>query len=447
MASGVGSNALGCQAMWCIPAGRQSLRLTSTLRLRRFAVATRTVCDDRRRSDHAPAIAIASSGASYTCLADRDRPAAVMSGAGQDGGTDELFATGIGSVGPEPEPETVRSRRQRAHPSMPSSRGRPRRQFGPSNPATGVMPATRADDPALWAVHDELLRLDPTGARTGNAFREAFDQVYDGERTGRWDYTQLMKTEKTHLGTLVEIWLQREFRFRDGDRLDYSIAGEEVDAKWSRNLYEWEIPLEMYTEYDEVALVLWANEDTVRWAAGLMRMSDAVLKPLGRQRDQKRRLNDVGRDRIVWVHRDKTFVRNTLLHIDPAVAAWIAAAESGQAAVNILFREVQGVLIDRASFVAAGQQVDAAKRVRDARGALRSEGIVIFGHYRPHPDLAASLGLPRPSLGGFVSARLTLSAPGDVRPSAVIDGGRWRIADPVDRPVIAPRLPRQGTAD
>jgi hypothetical protein len=54
------------------------------------------------------------------------------------------------------------------------------------------------------------------------AIREAFDQVYDGQHTGRWDYTQLMKTEKTHIGTLVEMWLQREFAFDDGEELDYT---------------------------------------------------------------------------------------------------------------------------------------------------------------------------------------------------------------------------------
>lgn len=52
---------------------------------------------------------------------------------------------------------------------------------------------------------EELLRQDPGGERFSYAIREAFDQVYDGRRTGRWDFTQLSKTEKTHLGTLVEI--------------------------------------------------------------------------------------------------------------------------------------------------------------------------------------------------------------------------------------------------
>ncbi len=39
-----------------------------------------------------------------------------------------------------------------------------------------------------------------------------------------WD--QLFKTEKTHCGTLVEINLHREFKFQDGTKLDYQIAGD-----------------------------------------------------------------------------------------------------------------------------------------------------------------------------------------------------------------------------
>lgn len=118
-------------------------------------------------------------------------------------------------------------------------------QDGPEPFGSGESPPAADSDPELWAVRERLLQLDPSGVRTAYALRESFDQIYDGQRTGRWDYTQLMKTEKTHLGTLVEIWLQRELVLDDGDELDYSIAGVDVDAKWSRNLYEWEFPLSL----------------------------------------------------------------------------------------------------------------------------------------------------------------------------------------------------------
>ena len=145
-------------------------------------------------------------------------------------------------------------RRLRALPAKPTMRGRPTVCYGPTNQGSGSVPPTRDQDPVLWAVADELTRLDPAGDRCALVLREAFDQIYDGGRTGRWDFSQLMKTEKTHIGTLVEIWLQREFRFPGGDDLDFKIEGVEVDAKWSRNLYGWEIPLEMYSSVNQVAL-------------------------------------------------------------------------------------------------------------------------------------------------------------------------------------------------
>lgn len=296
----------------------------------------------------------------------------------------------------------------------------------------------------MWAVHEQLLGLDPTGVRTAYALRESFDQIYDGQRTGRWEYTQLMKTEKTHLGTLVEIWLQREFEFEDGDELDYSIAGVDVDAKWSRNLYEWEFPLEMYVRGPKLAIVVWANESTSFWALGLLRVREEVLLPMGKQRDQKRRLNVFGKDRILWVHRDMPMIENTLLHLRSDSIERIFEMRSGQSAVEQLFREAQGRLVNRSTVVTVAQQIDSAKRVRDARKTLALEGIVVFGHYDPHPILARSLGLPEPRLGSFVSARLVMSADNEGEPSIEIDGSRWRLAGPDDPPCVAPQLPKQG---
>ena len=92
-----------------------------------------------------------------------------------------------------------------------------------------------ADDPdiELDTVESELYRLDPTGNQVAAVLRDTLDQLYDGQRTGRWKYDQLHKTEKTYMGTLVEINLHRQFGFDDGDTTDYRIAGIEVDCKYS----------------------------------------------------------------------------------------------------------------------------------------------------------------------------------------------------------------------
>ena len=74
-------------------------------------------------------------------------------------------------------------------------------------------------DDALEQVVAALISIDPSGARFARVFRETFDQLYDGQRTGRYKWDQLYKTEKTHYGTLIEINLQREFAFADGNDL------------------------------------------------------------------------------------------------------------------------------------------------------------------------------------------------------------------------------------
>ncbi len=64
------------------------------------------------------------------------------------------------------------------------------------------LPYVYGDDPELEAVEAELHMLDPTGAQVARVLRDTLDQIYDGQHTGRWDYNQLYKTEKTHVGTL-----------------------------------------------------------------------------------------------------------------------------------------------------------------------------------------------------------------------------------------------------
>ncbi|WP_082789455.1 NaeI family type II restriction endonuclease [Tsukamurella pseudospumae] len=333
--------------------------------------------------------------------------------------------------------------RKRMNPPPPNftKSKRPKIAFGPRPSLGAGTPPTRAEDPELWEVHDAVLRADSTGTHFALCIRFAFDQILDGQRTGRWDVTQLSKTEKTHIGTLVEIWLQREFQFEDGHHLDFAISGIDVDCKWSQNIYEWEIPLEMYSDRNEIALVVWANEDTARWAAGLVRIAESVLKPMGKQRDKKRRLNDTGIDSILWIFREQPMIRN-VLNEHQSVAARLAAQNSGQAAVNLLFREVQGRLINQSTIATAAQQIDASKRARDARRHLASEGILVLGPYQAHAAIAAELGLPRPGRSQFVSARVTPFSDGDSGDSAEIDGTSWRLAIESDPVIAAPRLPK-----
>lgn len=338
-------------------------------------------------------------------------------------------------------------RKANRRPALPTRDPHLRLDFGPWDRGSGVAQPTPEGDPDLFAVANLLRTADPDGRKTAVALREAFDQIYDGRRTGRWDYSQLMKTEKTHLGTVVQIVLQRELGLEDGQRLDFSAAGIEFDCKWSRNLYQWEFPTEMYlTKSNEqqpsLALLIWANEQTERWASGLIRIGPEFLHGGQGNRDKKRKLNLAGCDRIHWLYRDAPMIPNTLVR-HPDLAGSLLAAQSGQEAIARLFRELQQEIINQATIEAIAQQTDCAKRVRDARIALAPEGIVIFGPYHPHPAMAHDLGLPVPKSGSFVSARLHPWL-GDDRAHTTIAGAEWRLAESNDDVRQAPLLPRQG---
>jgi hypothetical protein len=209
-------------------------------------------------------------------------------------------------------------------------------------------------------------------------------------------------------------------------------------------LGEWEIPEEMYLKSGpKVALVIWGNDFTARWCAGLIRVHESNLRPKGQQRDRKRKLSPSALARILWLERDGRLVPNQLLLLNPAQRHLVLGQRSGQACVDMLFRVLEGHLVTRTSVLTAAMQDDPMKRVRDARKNLRAEGYIILGHYSPHPQLAVGLGLPTPELGSFVSARVTPTprpGPGTVD----IQGKWWEIAVEVASSHHAPELPRQG---
>lgn len=300
------------------------------------------------------------------------------------------------------------------------------------------MPAT-SEDHELQAVAGALRALDPQGLRAGQVIRDTLDQLYDGQRTGRYRWEQLFKTEKTHCGTLVEINLQREFKFQDGTVLDYNIAATDVDCKYSQTLGGWMIPPEAQ---DHLCLLVWADDAESCWSMGLVRTNQDRLNT-GGNRDRKATLNQQGRAAITWLFDHAPLPPNVLLQLDTETVRRIMSKRSGQARINELFRSATGRIIGRGVVATVAQQPDYMKRVRSnggARTALKPEGIIILGQYSSHAAVARSLGVPAPGPGDSVSVRLAPAA-GPGPGVAEIDGRLWKVAGLDDPPVTAPLLP------
>jgi hypothetical protein len=338
---------------------------------------------------------------------------------------------------------------------VPGQRRAPvRRVGGKSAPhhLQGFDPPAAGVDTELDAVTEAILLADATGETFAYVLRETYDQLYDGQRTGRYRWDQLMKTEKTYMGTLVEINLQRAFEFPDGQTLDYRIAGVETDCKYSQSLGGWEIPPESY-DGAHICLVVWASEEFNRWEAGLVRPKNDGVMLAPPNRDQKRKLTPQGESTIRWLYDTPALPENLLLHIDDATRERILnptperrRRPSGQQRLNMLFRLVQGRIVNRATVMTLGQQKDPPKRARDARlpHHLGSEGILVFGHQESDPLVAEALGLPRPIKGEFVSIRVVPAEDDFAGPKAEIEGRWYRIATDADPVTPAPLMPRAG---
>jgi hypothetical protein len=332
---------------------------------------------------------------------------------------------------------------------LPGMEGEPAADSGqyvlPGMEDIGGQAGAGDEDPDRDRVAAALRAADPDGSLLAAALRRAFDLLLDGQHTGRYRWDQLHKTEKTHAGTLVEIGLQRTFGLADGSTLDYSIAGVEVDCKFSHRSGGWMIPPEAE---GHLMLLVQASDEEGTWSAGLVRAREAHLTEAG-NRDLKRTLNDAGRSAIAWLAWRAPLPENALLRLPERDAAAILGCLTGQQAVNELFRRALGRRISRAVVATVARQEDYMKRVRGGGGArdqLRGEGIVIFGDYAGHQALAAALGLPSPGPGEFVSARLARRGPPGERDAAQryvrIDGADWVLAGTAAGTGPAPRLPR-----
>ena len=287
------------------------------------------------------------------------------------------------------------------------------------------------EDPALERAVGWFRAQPQMAERFGAAIRQSFDEVFDGQRTGRYSLAQLSKPEKTYIGTKVEIVIQAEFGLERGERMDYLVDGEEVDAKWSIRSRGWMIPTEAV---GELCLCLTADDARSTFSVGIVRANEGNLRQRGNQ-DRKRQFNDGGMAAMIWLVKRGRLDENLLLHLSEEERSSILdRGLSGQQRVNQLFRVVLGRVVRREVVLTVAQQEDSPKRVRDARGALQPEGIVVLGHQGRHPGIAEGLGLEAPPKGSWIAAKVTKvtkADPANVK-AVVIAGGRWRLAAPGD---------------
>lgn len=316
-----------------------------------------------------------------------------------------------------------------------------------TNDAYALLPVPHVldDDPHRDEIVSAFREVDPDGLRAGRVFRDTFDQLYDGQHTGRFRWDQLFKTEKTHYGTILEINLRRAFDdlIDDGEKLDYQICGYDIDCKYSQTMGAWMLPPE---SFGHLLLVAHADDSKGMWSLGVVRASDRNLRLTSKNRDGKTNLSPRGKLQTAWIRHRAELLPNILLGLDDATLAAVLAPKSGQKRVDEIFRRVTNTRIGRNTVATLAQQEDYMARVRDngngARTTLRKEGYIIpGGDYGPHRKVAQDLGIEVPRPGEFVSVRVVPTEPGD-RAVVLLDGGFWRAAAEGEEAIYpAPKLP------
>lgn len=231
-------------------------------------------------------------------------------------------------------------------------------------------------DTELNKVQNFLLYIKDFKEKVAKAIRHAIDEVVAGRYTGRFSIEQIDKTEKTYIGTKVQHMIQHHLGIPYGNKLDTIIDGSEVDIKFTIGK-NWTIPLEAV---NELCLLVSADDKNSTFNVGLIRTTEDVLNT-GKNRDGKRTINQLGREKIAWLIKDGSLPQNILQSLPKDKLAQVFAKKSGQDRITELFRLFPNVCFNGAAIESVASQKDSSKRVRDARLILEKEGIIICSGY------------------------------------------------------------------
>jgi hypothetical protein len=264
----------------------------------------------------------------------------------------------------------------------------------------------------IVAGHPDFLLLSAIAAdleaRAGGAgrivqevpelLREVIDDVIQTPTTGRRSYDELEKTEKTYIGTRVEIMLRALLSLPRG-RLDAVVLGHDTDIKHTMG-NNWMIPSEAI---GHVCILTAADENRARCYFGLFVAHAEYLTGAG-NRDGKKSLSASGKAHVLWIFANHPYPPNFWRTIPASSVERIVMGRTGNERVMALFREVQGVPVTRKTVEGVARQQDFMRRVRadngrGTRDLLAAEGILLLSGQYDGP-LIRSLGLP---LGDFVA--------------------------------------------
>jgi hypothetical protein len=230
-------------------------------------------------------------------------------------------------------------------------------------------------------------------------FRQAMDEVIDAPRSKRFTIKEIEKTEKTYIGTKVEILVRNHLNIPKGKTLDLAIDGIEVDIKNTVG-NNWMIPLEAI---GHPCILIKLDEETAKCSFGIIVIRQEILNKVNR--DKKASIKAKCLASVHWMLRDAAYPENFWEGLSAETKQQVMSPPGGTERVAVLFRRHQGRPISRKLVEALAQQSDPTRRIRKnggARDPFQKEGIVLLSG-QVDRKLIEELGLPSCKRDEFIA--------------------------------------------
>lgn len=228
--------------------------------------------------------------------------------------------------------------------------------------------------------------------------RKALDEVIDAARTQRFFIEDLETTEKTYIGTKIEIIVRSELDLLRGTVTDVVVADIPVDIKWSLTR-QWMMGPQLI---NHICLGLGLDASGRRFSVGVFRATPENLRK-GKNQDKKVSLSAEGSKTIEWVVRQADVPTDFIAELAATTRAEIFAATSAQERLFRLFSLCPMQQIPRSAVeIVAGGKKDPLRRLRqDASNRTGLPGIrIVSTKYRR--EYLESLGMTKLLANHFV---------------------------------------------
>jgi hypothetical protein len=238
------------------------------------------------------------------------------------------------------------------------------------------------DYDSLNKINSELIKragsLKNIEIKLGEIIRNSIDTVIDTANTSRRSISDLEKTEKTYIGTRVEILLRKFFELKKG-KLDLVIVGIDVDVKFTTQ-DNWMIPKEAVNNH---CLLVAADEENEKCYLGVFYAREEYLNGSA-NRDKKKTIRRSEFKNILWLVNGSNYPARFWKSVPVKSIDYIFEGKTGKDRIFRLFEAIRKTPIHRDVIEDVAQQKDYMKRLRKnggARDASNGNFKILSGKY------------------------------------------------------------------